>query len=275
MTNPNHQKDLNVTNNPFSTIRNVSDVDFMDGHAFEYFCADILTRNGFNNVSVTKGSGDQGVDVLASKNEIRYAVQCKNYAKPLSNTPIQEVYAGKTYYNCHVGVVMTNSTFTSGAIELANSTGVLIWDRKELQKMIENANNVQPIKVVVKRKNQKSQYAASLKHTIKNSNSKSSKAESSNNTPKNRLRKNMKISAIVCFVLALLYIWTAIIVESFTIAFTVFFSILGIMFIILALSPKDNIFLFGRKDGLKKKYFVLIMVCLAFITLTIIQKSLQ
>ena len=117
----------------------ISSIDGMEGHDFEYFCADLLRRNGFSEVSVTKGSGDQGVDILATKGGIKYAVQCKNYASALGNTPVQEVNAGKTFYNCHVGVVMTNSTFTPGAKTLAQATGVLLWDRAALKQMMEDA----------------------------------------------------------------------------------------------------------------------------------------
>lgn len=115
----------------------VSSVDGMEGHAFEHFCAELLQKNGFSNVSVTPGSGDQGVDILAEKSGIKYAIQCKNFASALSNTPVQEVNAGKQFYNCHVGVVLTNSTFTPGAKKLADATGVLLWDRVELQKMMD------------------------------------------------------------------------------------------------------------------------------------------
>lgn len=114
----------------------VSLIDGMDGHEFEYFCADILEKNGFTNVSVTRGSGDQGVDVLATKDGIKYAIQCKNYESALGNTPIQEVNAGKILYKCYVGVVMTNSRFTPGARELAEATGTLLWDRTDLQNMM-------------------------------------------------------------------------------------------------------------------------------------------
>jgi len=113
-------------------------IDGMEGHEFEYFCANLLRKSGFLDVNVTKGSGDQGVDILAVKDGIKYSIQCKNYATALGNTPIQEVNAGKTYYNCHVGVVMTNSTFTPGAKALAQATGVLLWDRSTLQKMLED-----------------------------------------------------------------------------------------------------------------------------------------
>ena len=78
------------------------------------------------------------MDILATKDGIKYAIQCKCYTGALSNKPIQEVNAGKMYYNCHVGVVMTNSTFTQGAQDLAKATNVLLWDRETMQDMLDN-----------------------------------------------------------------------------------------------------------------------------------------
>lgn len=104
-------------------------IDLMEGHQFESWCADALKSIGFCNVSVTPGSGDQGVDILADKDGVKYAFQCKRYTSDLGNTPIQEVHSGKDYYHRHVGVVITNRLFTSGAIALATETGTLLWDR--------------------------------------------------------------------------------------------------------------------------------------------------
>ena len=117
----------------------ISETDGMEGHEFENYCADLLRKNGFINVSVTPGSGDQGVDVIAEKEGVRYAVQCKCYSSALGNTPVQEVCAGKSMYNCHVGVVMTNNYFTAGAKQLAEKNGILLWDRDKLQQMIDSA----------------------------------------------------------------------------------------------------------------------------------------
>lgn len=114
-------------------------IDNMEGHDFENYCAELLKKNGFSKVSVTRGSGDQGVDILAEKGGIRYAIQCKCYTSDLSNKPIQEVHAGKNIYNCHVGVVLTNRFFTAGAKKAAESTNTLLWDRTTLAKLIENA----------------------------------------------------------------------------------------------------------------------------------------
>lgn len=118
----------------------INEVDRMDGHEFEYFCAKLLRTDGFSNVVVTQGSGDQGVDITATKGGVSYAVQCKRYSKHLGNTPVQEVYAGKRLYNCSGAIVMTNQYFTKGAIEAADATGVILWDRNYLQKLIRQRN---------------------------------------------------------------------------------------------------------------------------------------
>lgn len=114
--------------------------DYMDGHDFEHFCAKLLENNGFCNVRVTQESNDQGIDILAEKLNVKYAIQCKRYSSDVGNKAVQEVFAGKSYYDCHVGVVLTNRYFTQAAKELARKTQVFLWDRDTLEKLIENAN---------------------------------------------------------------------------------------------------------------------------------------
>ncbi|MBR6837756.1 MAG: restriction endonuclease [Oscillospiraceae bacterium] len=104
-------------------------MDEMEGHDFEYYCADILNEMGFVDVGVTKGSGDFGVDILAEKDGVSYAFQCKCYDKPIGVKAIQEVYAGKDYYDRMVGVVMTNQYFTQPAVDMAKKLNVMLWDR--------------------------------------------------------------------------------------------------------------------------------------------------
>lgn len=113
-------------------------IDCMEGHEFEFWCADALRKLGYHHVEVTPGSGDQGVDVLAQKDGIKYAVQCKRYSSDLGNKPVQEVHAGKAIYHCHVGVVITNQHFTTGAKELALATDTLLWDRNWIKSFLES-----------------------------------------------------------------------------------------------------------------------------------------
>ena len=111
--------------------------DYMDGHDFEYFCADLLRKNGFDKVEVTKGSGDQGIDIIAFKDGIKYGIQCKCYANDIGNSAVQEAFSGRAFYRCHVAAVLTNRYFTSSAKELAENNGVLLWDRDRLNQLCE------------------------------------------------------------------------------------------------------------------------------------------
>lgn len=111
-------------------------VDSMEGYAFEYWCAELLKTAGYVRVKVTQESNDQGVDILAEKDGVRYAIQCKCYSSDVGNTPIQEVTAGKMIYKCHVGVVMTNRYFTDGGKSAAEATGTLLWDRDKLIELL-------------------------------------------------------------------------------------------------------------------------------------------
>lgn len=112
-------------------------LDKMDGHQFEYACADILKANGYKHVKVTRGSGDFGVDIIAEKDKVRYAIQCKRYNHKLDNTPIQEVVGGLAYYQCDKGAVMTNQYFTEPAKQLAQVNDIELLDRDTLSHMVD------------------------------------------------------------------------------------------------------------------------------------------
>ena len=124
---------VSISDNPVS-------YDSMDGHAFEHYCAKLLSKNGYDNVEVTRGSGDQGIDVIAFKDGIKYGIQCKCYSSAIGNKAVQEAFAGKAYYGCHVAVVLTNRYFTESAKELAAANKVVLWDRDKLQSLIAHAN---------------------------------------------------------------------------------------------------------------------------------------
>ncbi len=118
----------------------VSQLDDMDGRDFEYYCAELLANRGFQDIEVTKGSGDYGVDILAEKEGITFAIQCKHYTSPVGVKAVQEAYAGRDYYDCMVGAVLTNQYFTTPAVEAAKKLKILLWDRGYLEEMLEEAD---------------------------------------------------------------------------------------------------------------------------------------
>lgn len=121
----------------FKEKYNLDYIDNLDGFEFETFIAELLTKLGYSRSEVTKGSGDYGIDVIAERDEIKYAIQCKNYAYPVGNSAIQEAYSGKNYYECNVAIVVTNNYFTNSAINQAKMNKVVLWDRDKIQEMLE------------------------------------------------------------------------------------------------------------------------------------------
>ena len=115
-------------------------LDTMEGLEFEYYCADLLAANGFIEVEVTKGSGDYGIDILAEKDGVTYAIQCKRYTGLVGVKAVQEAYAGRDFYDRMVGAVLTNQYFTKPAVEAARKLKILMWDRDYIEFLEDSAN---------------------------------------------------------------------------------------------------------------------------------------
>lgn len=113
------------------------ELDEMEGLDFEYYCAELLRNRGFIEVEVTKSSGDYGIDILAEKEGVTYAIQCKRYNAPVGVKAVQEAYAGRDFYDRMVGCVLTNQYFTQPAVDAAQKLKILLWDRDYLEEMIE------------------------------------------------------------------------------------------------------------------------------------------
>lgn len=113
-------------------------IDTLDGYNFEKVCAHILCCYGYINICVTSGSKDRGIDIIAEKDGMKYAVQCKHYSSNVGNHAVQEAFSGKSIYNADVAVVLANSYFTQQAEQDARTLCVELWNRSKLLNMIEN-----------------------------------------------------------------------------------------------------------------------------------------
>lgn len=113
----------------------IDDVDMMTGDEFELLVAKLFEAMKYD-VSVTQHSADQGIDVVARKGSMVLGIQAKCYSQPVGNSAVQEAVAGKAYYNCRKVMVVTNSSFTASARQLATANGVLLWTREILAKKL-------------------------------------------------------------------------------------------------------------------------------------------
>jgi hypothetical protein len=104
---------------------------FATGRALEQRSVAILSNLGWR-ARLVGGSGDQGADVIATRNGFTLLVQCKAYAKPVSNRAVQEAFAGQRYHAANAACVVSTAGYTPGAKALAASTAVLALDLREL-----------------------------------------------------------------------------------------------------------------------------------------------
>jgi len=114
----------------------------MSGAEFEVFTADLFRAMGHQAV-VLGGAGDQGVDVIVNRCGERVAVQCKNHKRPVGNRPVQEVYAGARHHRCVEACVVAPAGYTGGAIALARSTGVSLYDADTVRQWIRKVDKIE------------------------------------------------------------------------------------------------------------------------------------
>ena len=110
-------------------------IDALDGVAFEGYLAGLLRERGYV-VEITPASGDFGADLILSRNGERTAVQAKRWRDRVGVAGVQEAIAGRDYYRCDSGWVITTSGFTAQANELAAKARITLIDRTALARWI-------------------------------------------------------------------------------------------------------------------------------------------
>lgn len=136
----------------FSRYRGIRGTRLNTGSDFEYWDEDsrivigrryetyvqkkILKQEGWKVKRIGQ-SGDQGADLLVKGFGIKIAVQCKWVSSGrVGNSAVQQVFAAKSYYGCTHACVVTNSTYTAAAIDLAERTNVFLLHHIELPRFL-------------------------------------------------------------------------------------------------------------------------------------------
>lgn len=104
------------------------------GAEFEEWLVKLFNMMGYQtkNMQLT---GDQGIDLIVVKNDIKYGIQAKYYSETVGNAAVQQVIAGREYYRLDKGVVITNSTYTPSAQKLALRTNIRLIDGRQLREI--------------------------------------------------------------------------------------------------------------------------------------------
>ncbi len=113
----------------------LGDYRHLKGHEFESYLSSLFEHLGYT-VLQTPVSADQGADLIISLDEEKTVVQAKKQTKNVANRAVQEVVAAKKYYKADSALVVTNSSFTQSAIDLALANEVALWDGTKLEDTI-------------------------------------------------------------------------------------------------------------------------------------------
>ncbi len=119
------------------TASGIEEIDVMTGVQFENRLQSLFVSMGYL-VQSTPASGDQGLDLILKRDGKRIGVQVKRYSpdQNVGNSAVQEVFAGKLFYDCDEGWVISNCKFTDSAKALAKKAGIHLIDREQLIKML-------------------------------------------------------------------------------------------------------------------------------------------
>jgi restriction system protein len=108
----------------------IADVDVMSGGEFEARLATLFTSLGYD-VTRTGARGDFGADLVLDGEE-RLVVQAKRYDGTVGIEAVQQAIGATRYYDARRALVVTNSTCTPAAAELAAAHGVDLVERDAL-----------------------------------------------------------------------------------------------------------------------------------------------
>lgn len=113
----------------------LSGVDVMDGFVFEKYVEQLLKNQGFSNVRLTE-KYDLGIDAIADKDGERWGIQIKRNRGKTKAESVRQAVTALSHYRCTRAMVVSNSSFTGAAQQLATSNKCVLIDRQQLGEWI-------------------------------------------------------------------------------------------------------------------------------------------
>jgi restriction system protein len=118
-----------VTEDEEHSIGLLNLIQNLPASGFEKLCKRLLTEIGINDITITGGSGDQGIDGkgLVKLNDVvslNIVFQCKRYKETVSSHHVRD-FRGAMQGRGEKGLIITTGRFTKEAKNEANRDGVI------------------------------------------------------------------------------------------------------------------------------------------------------
>lgn len=112
----------------------------LDGWQFEEEVAKIFILNGYK-ATVTKGSGDGGVDIIIEQEGYRGIVQCKHYRNPVPPEPIRALWGCKDDFNANEVILVASSGITQAGVDfISNKPNFKVLNLDDIIRMSQQIN---------------------------------------------------------------------------------------------------------------------------------------
>jgi hypothetical protein len=117
-------------------LRKRSYWEVLDGYAFEHATAEVLNKHQFD-ATVTRGSGDGGIDIEVTKNGLKGVVQCKARVACAGPHVVRDLYGVMHHSGADFGIIVSRGGVSQGAVDFARDKPIHFLDTDDLIAMQE------------------------------------------------------------------------------------------------------------------------------------------
>jgi hypothetical protein len=109
----------------------------LSGHQFERELARLLSKQEYERVVVTRGSGDKGIDIILEKSGRTTLVQCKQTRTPVGPAVSRELYGTLIASKADDAILATVGGATAAVYEFCRDKPIRIMDLAEILRLHE------------------------------------------------------------------------------------------------------------------------------------------
>ncbi|MBW8042239.1 MAG: restriction endonuclease [Planctomycetes bacterium] len=111
----------------------------LKGTKFEKALARLYKNMGYS-VTHTKGSGDEGIDLILSKVDNKTVVQCKGHKKPVGVGTVRDLYGAMMHFGAESAVLACPAGFTNGVRKFVIGKPIQLLSTTDFVEMAESVD---------------------------------------------------------------------------------------------------------------------------------------
>ncbi len=112
----------------------------LNGIAFERELGKLYRAQGYS-VKSTPTSGDQGVDLILTKNGKTTVVQCKAHKNPIGPSVARELFGSMHHFKADSAILACTGGFTDGVIKFARGKPIRLISAWDIVRMVEESGD--------------------------------------------------------------------------------------------------------------------------------------